>query len=226
MIKTIYLAARNPDTTPDQFLKNWKEHAELSAAFPSIHDVYMGIAQCVSVPDLGRPELSTRYDGVNLLPVRGVVDAVEVYDDPNIQVMLADELRVFANHVADTTLITFETVVQDGPISEIVLLEFVQRGPEISQVNFVKFWMGARARRLQSAEHFRDSVRRYVNDLVIVEPPEAVPYGGVSELWFDDIDQALAFIDDRESGPCSMDDVGLTVAFRSLFRTSLVWSRE
>jgi hypothetical protein len=225
VIKTIYLAARNPDTSADQFLKNWKEHAELSAAFPSIHDVYMGIAQCVPVPDLGRPDLSTRYDGVNLLPVRGIVDALEVYDDPNIQVMLADELRVFANHVADTTLITFETVVRDGPISEIVLLEFVQRRPGVSQTDFTKFWMGARARRLQSAERFRNTVRRYVNDLVIVEPPEAVPYDGVSELWFDDAEQALAFIDDGEPDPSSMDDVGLTVAFRSLFRTNLVWSR-
>jgi hypothetical protein len=226
VIKTIYLAARNPNTTPEQFLRNWREHAELSATFPSLHDVYMGIAQCIPILDLGRPDLSTRYDGVNLLPVRGVVDALEIYDDPNIQVMLADELRVFANHVADTTLVTVETVFRDGPITDVVLLEFVQRRAGVSQIDFIKFWMGVRTRRLQAAEHFRNTVRRFVNDLVIVEPPQAAAYDGVSELWFDDIDQALAFIDDPKLDPRSMNDIGLTVAFRSLFRTNLVWNRQ
>jgi hypothetical protein len=226
VIKTIYLAARNPDTTTEEFMRNWKEHADLSATFPSIHDVYMGIAQCVPVTGLGRPDLRTPYDGVNLLPVRGIVDALEVYDDPDIDVMLADELRVFANHVADTTLVTAETVVREGPASEVVLLEFVQRRAGVSQIDFIKSWMGVRARHLQATGRFGSAVRRFVNDLVIVEPPEAIAFAGVCELWFDDVDEALAFIDAPEFGQHTVDETGLTIAFRSLFRANLVWNRQ
>lgn len=226
MIKVIYLATRNPGTTREEFLRNWKEHADLSATFPGIHDVYMGIAQCVPVPDLCRPALSTMYDGVNLLPVRGLVDALEVYDGAGIEVMLADELRVFAGHVADTTLVTAETVLRDGPIGGVVLLEFLSRPDGASHIDFIKTWMGVQARRLQSTEKFRSAVRRFVNDLVIVEPPEAAPYAGVSELWFDDVEQALAFVDDQELERRGVNEAGLTVAFRALFRTNLVWNRQ
>jgi hypothetical protein len=225
MIKQIYLASRNPRTTHAEFLENWRAHARLSASFPSIHDPFLGIAQCGLVQGLARGDLTDRYDGVNLLPVRGVAEALEVYNDPDIDVMLADELRVFSGPVSETAMMTVETVLTDSAPGRFLLLEVVRRRPGATVTSFAKAWLGPRVRGLRAMRSYQRLVGRHALDLVILDQPAALSVDGVGELWFDDLDQGLEFLDDPEFVACSSDDEHVEVVSRAMFRSSYLWSR-
>ena len=69
MIKTIYLAKRNPATSYDEFVVNWRQHAVLSGSFPEVGRRFDSVIQCKRVvtdlaDDLG---LTQEFDcGVRL----------------------------------------------------------------------------------------------------------------------------------------------------------------
>ena len=93
MIKTIYLAKRNPATSYDEFVANWRQHAVLSGSFPEVGRRFDSVIQCKRVvsdlaDDLG---LTQEFDGANLLGLRSLFDAVDVYNQEGIPVLRTDE---------------------------------------------------------------------------------------------------------------------------------------
>ncbi|SNQ48664.1 conserved hypothetical protein [Frankia canadensis] len=197
-VKMIYLARRNPTTTHEEFVANWRAHAKLSARFPDFLPAFTGVTQCEVLPD---PELlpgaSVAYDGVNLLPVRGLLDAVQTWDHPDARTHLVpDELRVFSGLVRDFTVYAVETVLADGPRVRHLAVRFVKARPGLGGAEFVTRWSGEGARALLAASDGR--VRRLAHNHVILDRPAGYDYDGVEELWFDTLDAMTSFFaDDR-----------------------------
>jgi hypothetical protein len=171
---------------------------------------------------VSRPDVSNEYDGVNLLPVRGLADALEVYDDPNIDVMRSDELRVFSSYVAESSLSAIEIIPRDKPVGNVVILEFARRRDGVTENEFVKAWCGQQVRGLNAVPAFTDYVGRHVRNLVVLDRPPGYEYDGIAELWFGRVDQALALLDDEQYRGCRSDDL-FTVPLRLLLQTNHVW---
>ena len=96
MIKQIYFARRNPTTTHDEFLANWRQHAALAGSLPSILGRFSGIVQCRRTSEADALPVEQDYDGANILTYRSLSAAASLPRDPNIATMLNDERRVHA----------------------------------------------------------------------------------------------------------------------------------
>jgi len=198
-VKMIYLARRNPATTHEEFLANWRDHATLSGTFPELSAVFAGVTQCnvVQDPDLV-PGASRDYDGVNLLPVHSLLDAIELWDLPAARTtMLTDELRVFSTAVRAFTVYTVESVLADGPRTRHVALRFLRARPGLGGQEFVRRWSGQGASALLAAADGR--IRRLVHNHVLLDRPAGYEYDGIEELWFDSAGQMRDFFADRRA---------------------------
>jgi hypothetical protein len=198
--KMIYLAKRNPSTTHEQFLENWKGHSAKTAPFPRIREHILQVAQCSRIQDDSiLPEASQEYDGLNLLTMRGLVNALELWDDPDARtVMRADELRVFSTYAKDFTLFAEDSVLIDGPMRGTVVVQFLRRRADVDRESFVKAWTGKQARSLMSTDMFNARVRRFVHNHVILDAPPGYEYDGIAELWFDAIDDVRSLFDNAQ----------------------------
>ncbi|HVW40013.1 MAG TPA: hypothetical protein VHC18_01555 [Amycolatopsis sp.] len=223
MIKTIYLAKRNPATTHEEFLRNWREHAALAGSFPAVGRNFLAVVQCKQIPGLDRPGLSTEFDGANLLSLTSLLDSLEVYDQPGIETLLRDELRVFSGYVGESSITVHESVLAEKPLGSVVLLEFVRRRPEIGVADFVKAWTGSYARTLTGSKVFAAAAGRYVHNHVILPTPPGYDYSGVSETWFDSLDDATAFLDGVDEDPTLREPDGFEIGLRTLMDLNHAW---
>jgi hypothetical protein len=225
MVKTVYLARRNPDTTYEEFLRNWRHHAKLSAQFPSIVGSHTSVVQCARIPDLHQDGINQDFDGANLLGLRSLLHAVEVFDDPAREVLRPDERRVFSTYVQDTSLITLETVLSEKPIGKCVLLELVGRRDDLDQAGFIQAWTGRSARALMETTAFEESVGRFVHNFVVLPPPPGYEFDGIGELWFDDLAGAQRFLDShdfKKHSQSQLEDVAKSRVLL-LLQTNHVW---
>ena len=69
--------------------------------------------------------------------MRGLVDALGVYDDPHIDVMRSDELRVFSTYVAESSLSALEIISSHEPVGSVAILEFARRRTGVAESEFV-----------------------------------------------------------------------------------------
>jgi hypothetical protein len=225
MVKTVYLARRNPDTSYEEFLRNWRHHAKLSGTFPAIVEAHSSVVQCARIPGLEQSGINQDFDGANLLGLRNLYLALQVFDDPARDVLRADELRVFSTYVQDTSLITIETVLSDKPIGKCVLLELVAKRDDLDKASFVKSWTGHSAQALMNSEAFTASAGRLVHNHVIVPPPAGYEFDGVGEVWFDDVANAQQFLDSDDFTTYSDSLLESVAASRVLLllQTNHVW---
>lgn len=196
--KMIYLAKRNPATTHEQFLENWKGHSALTARFPEMRKHFLQVAQCSRIQDDSLlPEATRDYDGLNLLTMRSLLDALEVWDSADARTtMRSDELRVFSTYARDFTLIAEDSVLIDGPMRGTVVVQFLRRRAGSDRESFIKAWSGAQGRALMACSAFTGTVRRFVHNYVVLDPPPGYEYDGIAELWFDRLDEALSLFAD------------------------------
>jgi hypothetical protein len=205
----IYLAKRHPGTTPEEFRENWRGHSALAATFPALRSRFDVILQCAVVSGGSSGNEPSEYDGTNLLTMRSLVDAIELWDEPSQPTMLADELRVFSGPVHDTSVTANETVLRDGATTSAVALQFVRAGEELSQERFISEWSGRYARSLMALPAF-DLVRRFVHNHRVLPARPGFPWDGVSEMWFDDLTAARQLLCD--------------LAYREVAEQSWPWS--
>jgi len=224
MIKSIYLAKRNPNTTYEEFMENWRQHAVLSGSFPDVGKYFDGVVQCKRIQDLEIPGLSTEYDGANILTLTSLLGAVEVHDQEGIETLRKDEKRVFADYVIDTSMTVHETVVQDKPIGQFVLVEFARRNEGVTPQEFVKSWSGAYGRALVASEPFEKYVGRYVHNHVVLPSPPGYEFDGISETWFENLDDAKAFIE--QSQGVRAEPTLFDVPIRTLLEINHAWFRR
>ena len=194
-IKRIYLTRRNPAISAADFPRDWRRHAALAASFSNVNRRYTRVAQCTKAEVLGlQPQ--NDYAGVALLWMESLEVALEVNNDPQIiERLRPDEVRVFGSEVTHCAMFTEETVLLDGPAASFVVIEFLKRFPNVSKEEFALQWQ-AHASAVLGNPSVKQLVRRYAQDLVVQQPPPGYEFDGVSEMWFDSMEDALALLND------------------------------
>jgi hypothetical protein len=221
VIKSIYLARRNPSTSFEEFMDNWAAHAVLSGSFPDVLRSFNGVVQVKRVVGLEHPRLSAEYDGANILTLTSLQDAVDIHDRDGIETLRADEMRVFADYVVDTSLTVHGDVVRDQPVGQVVLLDFAAPAPDQDRIDFVKAW-GRFSRNLMADPSF-PGAGRVCHNHVVMPPPPGYEYGVVNETWFDAADDAVAFVDATAG---LYDDAGIEFGPRIVLDRNHVWFRR
>lgn len=192
--KMIYLAKRNPKLAAHEFEQAWREHSALGKQCRNVQDKVLGVTQCTSVLSKGIvPSLKgihANADGVNLLQIRDLQVASDIWNDPETQaIMKPDELRVFDRYVRDFTLVAKEEVVVNVPAGNAVLVGFLS---QLSKDTEQQLW--------QSLLEFSEwnFGKRLVLNSVQPDRPKGYNYDAIVEWWFDDSKQLLTCLDQTD----------------------------
>lgn len=190
-IKMIYLAKRNPALSEQEFPQRWKEHSALSAGFPQLKSMVSSACQCSNVRDLPvYPGASLNYDGVNLLKIRDKETASMMWNDPDVVATLRpDEQRVFSDHVINFTMMAEEIEVVGAPQGRFCLFVFGKRKAAFSRDRFLEYWIQNHEKLLCVVPSMRHANNRFVVNGITDTPPPGYDYDGISELWFDTLEQ-------------------------------------
>lgn len=210
--KMIYLARRNPALAPEQFSQAWREHSALGAGCTNVRDKVLSVTQCSRV--LKGPPLagaSGDYDGVNLLALRDLQAATDIWNDAEtLAIMRPDEPRVFSTYVREFTLVCRERVQRDAPRGSCCVVGFLRRRQGLSRDEFQSAWAAGAASELK-APALAQAVRVVHND-VHIDPPPGYDYDGIAEWWFESPDAARR----------ALDGTDLRLALRSTL-ADIVW---
>jgi hypothetical protein len=196
-IKWIYLARRNPQWTPDQFRLRWREHSALAAQFKAtLGQHFTRVRQCARVQQrlpASWPWPANDYDGMALLWMKSRESLAAARVDPDtLNTMHADELRVFSDHVGKSAAFAEETVHLERGGGQAFVLAMLKRAPDLSRQEFADDWRNRHARILLALADSDARLRKYTQNLVFEDSP-GLAVDGVSELWFDSVDDALGF---------------------------------
>lgn len=188
--KMIYLARRNPALAPEQFAQAWREHSALGAGCTNVRDKVRSVTQCSRVLDAPPlPGASSDYDGVNLLLLRDLQAATDIWNDAEtLAIMRPDEPRVFSTYVREFTLVCHERVLRDAPRGACCVVGFLRRRAGSTREQFQRAWALAAQRELE-APALAAAVRVVHND-VHLDPPPGYDYDGIAEWWFESADAA------------------------------------
>lgn len=189
--KMIYLARRNPALTPEQFPQAWREHSALGAGCSNVRDRILAVAQCSRILEGGAVAGAVRdYDGVNLLSLRDLQAATDLWTDPEtLAVMRPDEPRVFSTYVREFTLVCEEQVVRDVPRSTTCLVGFLRRGAAVTVADW-RERIAPEAVASSISDGALAAARRVVLNAVHLPPPRGYDYDSIVEWWFDSPDSA------------------------------------
>ena len=153
-----------------------------------VQDKVLGVKQCTSVLSLGLATslsgIHADADGVNLLHIRDLQVASDIWHDPETQaIMKPDELRVFDRYVRDFTLVAEEKVLVDRAAGQAVLVGFLKQVPKGHESNL--------RQALSDFSNWNDGQRLVLN-WVQEGQPEGYEYDAIVEWWFEDAQQLLA----------------------------------
>ena len=197
--KRLYLAGRNPAIAVEDFPRQWRRHAKVAGGFPTVGVTYSRVQQCTKIANTDAiPGSSNSHAGVALLTMPKLVVSKPSEDSQEIREKLRpDEVRVFGDVVSKWSLYTEEVVAKDGPPDKVCVMQFLKRKEGLSGDEFHRYWSATHAPLLLRLDVVLAGVRRYVQDRVLVEPPEGYEFDGVSELWFDTLDDAIKTLTDE-----------------------------
>lgn len=201
--KMIYLARRNPALAAEDFAQAWREHSALGRQCRNVQDKVLGVQQCTRLrsdghaiaEDGGLQGASTGYDGVNLLQLRDLGVASDLWSDPDtLAVMRPDEPRVFSTYVRNFTLVCRERVLRSAPPGEpralaVALFGFLRRKAGVSKSGFDAAWADGPPASWLAAGALQPA-RRVVHNSVVQTPPAGYEYDGIAEWWFDSAEAA------------------------------------
>lgn len=197
----IYLARRNPALAAEDFAQAWREHSALGRQCRNVQEKVLGVTQCTrlrtdgeqrSAEDGGLHGASTEYDGVNLLQLRDLCVASDIWNDPEtLAIMRPDEPRVFSTYVRDFTLVCRARVLREAPATQVALFGFVRRAAGTSRAAFDAAWGGGPAAAWLDAPALHSAVR-VLQHSVVQTPPPGCDYDGIAEWWFADAAAARA----------------------------------
>jgi hypothetical protein len=181
--KMIYLARRNPALAPEEFPQAWREHSALGRQCRNVQDKVLSVTQCSRVLDGAMAGASHDYDGVNLLRLRDLEAATDIWNDAEtLAIMRPDEPRVFSTYVRDFTLVCRERVLRDAPRTGVCLFAFLRRRAGTSREEFQREW--AREDAAAPDAPALASALRVVHNDVHLQPPPGYEYDGIAEWWF------------------------------------------
>ncbi len=195
--KMIYLARRNPALAAEDFAQAWREHSALGRQCRNVQDKVLGVQQCSrlrfdgarTAEDGGLSGASTDYDGVNLLQLRDLAVATDLWSDPEtLAIMRPDEPRVFSTYVRNFTLVCRERVLRCAPADEplalpVALFGFLRRRAGVSASDFAAAWADTPPADWLAAPALQQA-QRVVHNSVVQAPPAGYDYDGIAEWWF------------------------------------------
>jgi hypothetical protein len=194
--KRIYLTRRNPAIKAEDFPREWRRHAALAASFSNVNRRYLQVAQCTKA-DVAPGALDNDYAGVALLWMESLEVALEVNEDREIiERLRPDEVRVFGKEVVHCSLFAQEHIICKGPTTGAVLIEFLARKDGTSAQEFAQRWQGEHTSRLTGTQAFQQYGKRYAQNLVVQSPPVGYEFDGISETWFDNLDDMARLLND------------------------------
>ena len=196
--KRLYLAGRNPAIPVEDFPRQWRSHAKVAASFPSVGVRYLRVQHCTKLQDTPMiPGSSNGHAGVALLTMTELLVSKPSEDSQEVRERLRpDEVRVFGDVVSKWSLYTEEVVLLDGPPENICVMLFLKRRKNMSREAFDRHCAGAHADLILKQGRVCPVLRRYVQDRGLVEPPPGYEFDCVSELWFDNIEDAARFMNE------------------------------
>lgn len=185
--KMIYLARRNPALAEGDFAQAWREHSALGRQCRNVQDKVLGVTQCTRIMGSSPSGANNDYDGVNLLQLRDLGVASDIWNDPETRaIMRPDEPRVFDRYVRDFTLVAHEQVLTDLPPGNALLVGFVRRVPGLAPAEFVEG--------LAKLPTPWPQTGRVVLNVVEPERPVGYDFDAIVEWWFQDAEALDAAI--------------------------------
>jgi len=193
--KMIYLARRNPALAAGDFAQAWREHSALGRQCRNVQDKVLGVTQCTRLreggEDGGLRGASLDYDGVNLLQLRDLGVASDIWNDPETRaIMRPDELRVFDRYVRDFTLVAQERVLFSAAPGDAVLVGFLRGLPALDTAVFLDA--------LAQVPSPWPQAGRLVLNAVAPERPAGYDFDAIVEWWFADADALRAALGPRD----------------------------
>ena len=189
--KMIYLARRNPALREDQFSQAWREHSALGAGCTNVRDKVLSVMRCSRVlqgPPL--PGSAIDYDGVNLLALRDVQAAADIWNDPEtLAIMRPDEPRVFSTYVRHFSLVCGERVLRDQARGACCVLGFLKARAGVPASSLA-------AASLDNAD--LPGAGRVVWNAVLQPPPDGYDFDVITEWWYPSADAARAALDAQD----------------------------
>lgn len=178
--------APKPRARSGGFPQAWREHSALGQQCRNLQDKVCGVVQCSRLLDLDLPGATRDYDGVNLLGLRDLAVASDLWNDAEtLAIMRPDEPRVFSTYVRNFTLTCSEHVVRDATRTDCALFGFLRRRADVSTDAFGTAWLDERPA-WTDAPALRVATR-IIHNHVVQEPPRGYEYGGIAEWWFDSV---------------------------------------
>jgi hypothetical protein len=194
--KIIYLAKRNPKIAPADFPEMWRSHSRLASTLVNTMGQHFArVRQCIKIYDAKvPPEYVNEHDGSAVLTMKSWDGLLKArYHKDAVTTMRDDEPRVFADYVENYTMAAEESPIADRREGTTALLHFVMRRPEVDPWKFFTAWNTDYVGRIMDLDIFKnETVSSFAVNRTINTPSPAYNYAGISELWFDDEEKALA----------------------------------
>ena len=190
--KMIYLARRNPALRAEDFPQAWREHSALGRQCANVQDKVLAVTQCSRVLDCpdALPGASAEYDGVNLLRLRDRQAADDIWNDPEtLAIMRPDEPRVFSTYVRDFALTVRETVIVDGPQSDVCVVLFLRTRGTYKPID---------ACLVPNAGTPSARVQRLVSNRVEGRRPSGYEFDVIIEAWYQSVAEVAEAFDGSE----------------------------
>lgn len=197
--KMMYVGERNPALSPEAFPARWKQHAVMASTVASVADEVLGMAQCSRVLDNDvLPGAATRYDGVSIMCVTDPRLIVASQTSPqHVELLLPDELEVFTDYVANSTVTGHEVLVHSRPIerakNKFVVIDIRRCRAGVSPQAFDAH-LRSHSELVKSLPRFHDDVLRYADNAIYGPRPAGHEHDAITEMWFDSLDSVASFL--------------------------------
>lgn len=203
--KQFLLVRRNPALSRAEFRAGWRRHGELAMRLPLwAHIGRYSQGDVAEVPPAIRAQLpgdAQPADGIAVVWFRDAGAARSARDDPDRELLLADEDRIFAHRTAAASLFTEEIVERDLGACMVKLVVFLARRDGLTRSGFARAWAEA-GRQLRAPERLRSLVRTYRRNVALELPglngngSRLAGYDGVAEIGFTSLEDLIAALAD------------------------------
>ncbi|MDX6410421.1 MAG: hypothetical protein QOE13_3492 [Gaiellaceae bacterium] len=144
----MYAAPMADGGTHQRFRERWQQHGALAMGLPMwTHMTRYQQFDALTPEEQGLPDelgamlATSRYGGVGAIWFESAEELAAVMADPDVQVMVADEIETFGRALAESLVpCTPETVIAPREEAAVVLLGQVWRRPELERSEFAERW--------------------------------------------------------------------------------------
>ena len=210
--KFIYLARRNPSIRLEDWPATWLSHANFAGQFPMIRPNFRSVHYCTRVltPTIrgalfDPPGASREFDGAAIVSCPAI-EGLNIEVPPDIRARIdIDEMRVFSTVTPNFSFKGKEELVHGGTPGYTAVIRFLVRKSGSTPDEFHKHWSKRHADIARTAADASGTVKRYVHNSLLEEPPRAYKFDGIAETWFTNVDDAVRSFVDEAFTPATED---------------------